>query len=135
MSPFEAIYGQPPPSFPSYTAGSTNITTLETSLQNREDIPKALQITLTKGKRKMEVWSNKKCVYCTFVEGDLVWLKLQPYRQQSVVRRPSQKLAKRYFGSFKILRRIEKSAYQLELPPNSRIHLVFHVSQLQTFFG
>src|SRR4051812_4419156 len=47
----------------------------------------------------------------------------------------SQKLSKRYFGPFKVLRRIGSVAYELELPPSSRIHPVFPVSQLRAYHG
>ena len=67
----------------------------------------------------------------TFAVGDMVYLKLQPYIQSSLVRRSSNKLSFQFFGPFQILEKIGAIAYKLLLPPGAAIHLVFHVSQLR----
>ena len=57
-----------------------------------------------------------------------VLLKLQPYVQKSVASLPYPKLAFKFFGPFAVIAKINPSAYKLDLPPDSRIHPVFHVS-------
>ena len=45
-----------------------------------------------------------------------MYVRLRSYRQTSVAGRTPHKLAKRYFGPFQIIRRIEAVAYELALP-------------------
>jgi hypothetical protein len=76
----------------------------------------------------MKIQADKRRSDRVFQEGELVLLKLQPYVQSSVVNHPCPKLAYKYFGPFKVLKKIGLVAYYLELPENSLVLPVFHVS-------
>ncbi|KAI3712432.1 hypothetical protein L1987_70988 [Smallanthus sonchifolius] len=76
-----------------------------------------------------EALYGRKCRSPIF--GDLVLLKVSPWK--GVVHFGKKgKLAPRYVGPFKILKRIGKVAYKLELPPSlGNVHPTFHVSNLK----
>jgi hypothetical protein len=86
---------------------------------------------LLRAQQRMKAQADKHRSERTFQVNDLVYLKLQPYIQQSVEARGNQKLAFRFFGPYKIVKRIGEVAYKLELPSSSQVHPVVHVSQLK----
>ena len=45
------------------------------------------------------------------------------------------KLAPKYYGSYKVLQKIGSMSYKLELPITSQVHRVFHVSFLKKEIG
>jgi hypothetical protein len=63
--------------------------------------------------------------------GDLVYLRLQPYRQASIKRSGAENIQPHFFRHYRINRRVGVMGYELELPRGSRIHNVFHVSCLK----
>ena len=46
-------------------------------------------------------------------------------------RRINKKLSARYYGTYKIAAKVGKVTYMLDLPPNSKVHPIFHVSLLK----
>lgn len=81
----------------------------------------------------MKHTADAKRSFRDFQVGEQVLLKLQPYVQQSVVRRQYPKLSFKYFGPYTLLERYGTVAYKLDLPVGSQVHPVFHVSQLKTY--
>lgn len=84
---------------------------------------------------RMKKHADKGRTERTFTMGQQVFLKLQPYCQSSVATHPNAKLAFKFFGPFEIIRQVNPVAYELALPSSSRIHPVFHVSQLKSMVG
>jgi hypothetical protein len=72
---------------------------------------------------------------CQFAEGDQVFLRLQPYKKNSLKAEHCQKLAPKFYGPYTVLKRVGQVAYQLAFPSHSKLHPVFHVSFLKKVIG
>ena len=108
---------------------------VDRSLSAREAAIKLLKFYLQRAINTMKQQADKKRTDRNFIVGDLAYVKLQPYRQSTVVNRRCLKLSAKYFGPYRILEKIGAVAYKLDLPLSSRIHSVFHVSQLKLHKG
>jgi hypothetical protein len=62
-------------------------------------------------------------------------LRLQPYRQPSLKKKGAEKLKPHFYGPYKIIRKVGEVAYEIELPKESKIYNVFHVSCLKKAIG
>ncbi|VFR01482.1 unnamed protein product [Cuscuta campestris] len=133
MSPFQALYGRPPPSlFPTLSIRART-PTIEELLRDRAAMLAELKLQLKKVQQRMRDQANQHRRDVSFAVGDYVLLKLQPYRQHSVARPVSLKLARRYYGPFEVMERIGEVAYHLRPLEGCLIHDVFHVSLLKPF--
>jgi len=127
-TPYEVVYGQPPLLHVPYITGDSRVEAVDRSLRAREECIKMLKFYLGKAQHKMKIQADKHRTEKELQIGDLVYIKLQPYRQNSMELRTCHKLAAKYFGPFPIIARIGKVAYKVQLPATAKIHPVFHIS-------
>ena len=135
MTPFEAVYGIPPPSLLKYVPGTSNVQAVNEFLRDRDSTLSELQRNLLLAQNRMKFQADQHRREVSFAIGDYVYLKLQPYRQSSVAFRSSMKLSPRFYGPYKVIEKVGTVAYKLALPPDSQIHNVFHVSLLRKHLG
>ena len=131
MTPFEAVYGKPPPKIADYLRGQSSNDAVDSLLSTRIQIHDQLTRRLHRAQERMKLTADKHRRDVSFTIGDWVYVRLRPYRQTSIAPTYS-KLAKRFYGPFQILECIGPVAYKLLLSESSRIHPVFHVSLLKS---
>lgn len=135
MTPFQALYGREPPTVPIYHVGTSPVHEVDKALLARDELLAKLKKNLAVAANRMKQVADKHRRDVEFQKNDLVFLKLQPYRQNSIFKRAHQKSASKFFGLYRVLERIGSIAYKLQLPKGARIHHIFHVSLLKKGVG
>lgn len=135
MTPFQALYGTPPPMVAENVLPDSLNEEVRTLLQQRQTTMQLLKDNLLKAQDRMKHFADKNRSERVLDVDTMVYLKLQPYRHTSLSLHRSLKLHSRYYGPFRVLERIGKVAYKLLLPDGCQLHNVFHVSQLKQHLG
>ncbi|GJX34499.1 retrotransposable element Tf2 [Tanacetum coccineum] len=135
MTPYEVIYGQTPPLHNPYVTGESVVETVDRSLQAREAAIEMIKFHITRAQDRMKKYADLRRSEREFDVGMWIYLKLQPHRQVTVKKTVQNKLSAKYYGPFFIIAKVGVVAYKLELPSDSQVRLVFHVSQLKLCKG
>lgn len=116
MTLFKASYGRDPPTVACYIIGNSPSDLVEAYVVDRDEILVLLKSNLDRAQNRMKALADQHRLEMTYQVGYWVYVKLKPYRQNTVRLQLHPKLGRRYFGLFKILKRIGEVAYKLDLP-------------------
>jgi hypothetical protein len=135
MPPFRALYSYDPLSFVKIVFGDSRAPMVQDWIQWSQDILRELKDHLQMEQNQQKVHVEKNRVDCTFEVRDLVYLRLQPYRQESINRSGAKNIQPHFFGPYRVKRKVEAMAYELDLPQGRKIHNAFHVSFFKRAIG
>eukprot|EP00253_Pinus_taeda_P033862 PITA_33862 len=135
VTPYEAIYGQLPPSPTSYIKGCSKVQAVDQLLQNHTTMLANLSKNLHQAQNCMKQQVDQHRSERQFQEGDQVFFRLQPYKQTSLKEKGCQKLSPKFYGPYRVLQCIGEVAYKLTFPPTAKSHPFFHVSCLKKVIG
>ena len=129
-SPFAVVYG----------SESAVALPIDKIVQRDSDVPAAndaaqdvARIVSETQDRMKKAQAAQKAAYdkrrrpASFEVGARVWLSTE-----HITLAGSKKFKPRFIGPYEVLERIGELAYRLKLPPNMRIHNVFHVDRLRS---
>ncbi|KAJ9548358.1 hypothetical protein OSB04_020901 [Centaurea solstitialis] len=135
MAPYEALYGRKCRTPLCWRETGEKILAGPELIQITHDKIQIIRERMKAAQDRQKSYADRRKRPIEFSVGDMVMLKVSPWR--GVLRfRKQGKLSPRFIGPFKILERIGKQAYRLELPEElTGIHDVFHVGYLRKCLG
>jgi hypothetical protein len=134
-TPFQVIYGRPPPAMVLFQARSSRVAAVDQQLRDRDTFLTEIRDRLFQAQALMKSAHDKLHRPLEFAVADLVWLRLNQRAAATVRDGVQSKLAPKYYGPYEVLGRVGSLAYRLLLPPRARIHNAFHVAFLKKFEG
>ncbi|XP_057862502.1 uncharacterized protein LOC131070851 [Cryptomeria japonica] len=132
MPPFMALYGYEAPRFFDLMFGDSRAPQARNMVQQCWDILMALKNNLQFAQNQQKLYIDQQQ---SFEVRDMVYLRLQPYRQSSLNKSGVENLKPRFYGPFRVTKKVGAVAYELEPPESSRVHNFFHVSRLKKALG
>jgi hypothetical protein len=135
LTPFQALYGVAPPLISELSIPGPPELEATDFLQAKKQMLIELKAHLAQATTRMKKYVDNNRSKRTLQVGEMVYLKMKPYRMAAFGLRGAIKLHSKYYGPFRVLQAIGNRAYKLLLPEGVQIHPVFHVSQLKKHVG
>ncbi len=127
MSPFECQYGFQPPLF-SEQESEVGVSAAQHLVQRCRRVWRKARAALLKSSQLQQQRANRRRRPApTLHPGQKIWLS----SKDLPLKVESHKLAPRFIGPFKVIRKVNPVSYRLLLPKSLRIHPTFHVSRLK----
>jgi len=124
MTPFYANYGY----HPVYTnrAHPDQVRTLPDRLHQIHEVQARCQLAIEKAQAAYKRYADRGRRDLSFAIGDKVWLESYNLSTDA----PSKKLAAKRLGPYTVLEIVGPASYRLDIPPQWKVHNVFHVGLL-----
>lgn len=90
MTPYRALYHRDPPPLIRFEPASTMVSIVEQTLRDRDDILELLKMNLHRAQQRTKTQTDKKQRDVQFTVGELVYLKLRPYRKKTIPKRVNE---------------------------------------------
>ena len=135
MTPFQALYNRPPNMLAEAALYPADQADTFSSVLTAKQTAAHIKENLLRAQNRMKVQADKNRSERTLEVGDMVYLKLQPYRHTTLSVHKHLKLHSKYYGPFRVLEIVGQVSYKLLLSDGCKLHHTFHVSQLKKHLG
>lgn len=113
MSPFQALYGFSPPLISELAIPGPEDEEAHSFLAEKQNMLENLKTNLQQAQNRMKKYADMKTSERVFAVGDMVYLKMAPYRLAAFGFRGALKLQNKFYGPFMITQKVGKVAYKL----------------------
>lgn len=129
------MYGRPPTLLAEAALYPADLTEDFSTVLTAEQTAAHIKDNLLKAQARMKHYADQKRSERTLAVGDMVYLKLQPYRHTTLSIHRHLKLHSKFYGPFRVLQKVGSVSYKLLLPEDCKLHDTFHISQLKKHVG
>ena len=126
-SPFEVVYGYQPVTPLEIISGTTKLPAVEKKIDEIRAVWSQAQVAIMKAQESQKIYADQRRRDEEFEVGQEVYLStrnLRAYQKQDAT----------YIGPFKIVDKLLRVSYKLDLPETMTIHPVFHVNLLKRHY-
>jgi hypothetical protein len=133
--PFHVVYGCDPPSIQSYEPGETRVAAVAKTMEERVEFLEDIRARLLQAQALQKRHYDRGHRQIAHQVGD--WVLLRPRQRPTASMPPTVagKLKPRFYGPYRVVELINEVVVRLDLPPQARLHVVFHVGLLKKFHG